>query len=102
MRLKYMSDIIADSNRLIQNGLCIGFVSIKKHRNDLAKFGIINSSEFGLLIPSHLSPGTFTISTFNNFDHMDKNMLSGKSSSHDTVYFKKLLLRKKWNLTEVR
>ena len=42
-------------------------------------------SEFGLPIPSHFSPSTFLISAFDNFDHMDKNMLSGKLGIHDTV-----------------
>ena len=58
---------------------------MEKHRNDLAKFAIANSSEFGLPIPSHFSPSTFTGSAFDNFDHVDKNMLSVKSGSHDTV-----------------
>ena len=53
--------------------------------NGLAKFAIANSSEFGLPIRTHFSPSTFTISAFDNFDHADKNTLSGKSGSHDTA-----------------
>ena len=58
---------------------------------------ITNSSGFGLLSLSHFSSSTFTIFAYDNIDHVDKNMLSGKSGSYDTVisYFKKLLLRKK-------
>ena len=57
---------------------------------------ITNSSGFGLLSLSHFSSSAFTIFAFDNIDHVDKNMLSGKSGSYDTVisYFKKLLLRK--------
>ena len=66
------------------SGLCINYASMKKHRNHLAKFAIANSSGFGLLSPSHFSPSAFTMSAFDNFDHVDQNMLSGKSGSHDT------------------
>ena len=73
-------------NSFNRSGLCISYASMKKHRNELAKFAIAISSEFSLAIPSHLSPSTFSISAFDNFDHVDKNMLSGKSGSHDTVF----------------
>ena len=75
-------ELITSFNR---SGLCISYASMKKHRNDLSKFAIANSSEFGLAIPSHFSPSTFTISAFDNLDYVDKIMLSGKSGSHDTV-----------------
>ena len=71
-----------------RSGLCISYARMKKYCNGLAKFSIANSSEFGLPIPSHFSPSTFTIftiSAFDNFDHVDKNTFSGKSVSHDTV-----------------
>ena len=58
---------------------------MKKHSNDVANFGITNSSEFGFAIPSHFSLSKFTIPAFDNFDLVDKNTLSGKSGSHDTV-----------------
>ena len=81
------------------------YVSMKKHRNDLAKFAITNSSEFGLPIPSHFSPSTFTISAFNNFHHVDKNTLSVKSGSHGTVntLFEEIPTKKemKLNIDEV-
>ena len=67
------------------SGLCISYASMKKHRNDLAKFVVANSSEFGFLNGSHFLPSAFTISAFDNFDHANKDMLSGKSGSHDTV-----------------
>ena len=67
----------------------ISCASMKKHRNNLAKFANGNSiefaNEFGLPIPSHFSPSAFAIPTFDNFDHVDKNTFSGKSGSHDTV-----------------
>ena len=75
-------EFITSFNR---SGLCISYANMKKHGNDLAKFAIANSSEFGLPISSHFSPRTFTISAFDSFDHVDQNTLSGKSSSHDTV-----------------
>ena len=68
-----------------RRGLCMSYASIKKHRSDLAKFAIANSSEFGLPIPSHFLPSTFTISAFDSFDHVDKNTFSGKSCIHDAV-----------------
>ena len=80
-------ELITSFNR---SGLCISYASMKKHRNDLAKLAIISSSESGLPLPSHFSPSVFTISAFDNFDHTDKNTLSGKSGS-----FKKFLSRKK-------
>ena len=52
---------------------------------NLAKFAVAQSSENGLSLPSHFSSNMFTISAFDNFDHSDKNTLSGKSSSNDTV-----------------
>ena len=75
-------ELITSFNR---RGFCISYASMKKHRNDLAKFAIANSSEFDLPIPSHFSPSAFTISAFDNFDYVYKNTLSGKSGSHDTV-----------------
>ena len=74
--------LITSFNR---SGLCISYGNMKKYRNDLDKFAISNSSEFGLLILSHFPSITFTISAFDNFDHVDKNTLSGKSGSYDTV-----------------
>ena len=75
-------ELIISFNR---KGLWISYASMKRHCNNLAKFAIANSSEFGLSIPSHFSPSAFTISAFDNFDYVDKNTLSGKSRSHDTV-----------------
>ena len=43
------------------------------------------SSEFGVPLPGHFSPNMFTIAAFDNSDHSDRNTLSGKSSTHDTV-----------------
>ena len=74
--------LITSFNR---SGLCITYANMKKYRNDLAKFAISNSSEFSLLILSHFPSITFTISAFDNFDHVDENTLSGKSGSYDTV-----------------
>ena len=44
-----------------REGLCISYASMKKHHNDLARFAIANSFEFGLPILSNFSPSTFTI-----------------------------------------
>ena len=64
-----------------------------------------NSYDFSLPIPSHISPSTFTISVFDNFDHVDNNTLSSKSVSHDTVItsFQAALTKKepKPNISEV-
>ena len=57
----------------------------KKHRNELAKFAVSQSSESGVPLPGHFSPNMFTIAAFDNFDHSDRNTLSGKSSTHDIV-----------------
>ena len=68
-----------------KSGICISYGSMKKHRNDLAKLAIYQSLNFGVPLPSHFSPDMFTIAAFDNFDHSDKNTLSGKSSTHNTV-----------------
>ena len=99
--------LITSFNR---SGLCISYGNMKKYRNDLDKFAISNSSEFGLLILSHFPSITFTISAFDNFGKNDDkimwirtlflvNQVVMTQLSH---YFKKLLPRKKWNITEVR
>lgn len=92
--------LITSFNR---SGLCISYDNMKKYRNDLAKFAISNSSEFGLLILSHFPSITFTISAFDNFGKNDDkimwirtlflvNQVVMTQLSH---YFKKLLPRKK-------
>ena len=68
-----------------KSGLCISYGSMKKHRNELAKFSVSQSSESGVPLSGHFSPNMFTIAAFDNFDHSDRNTLSGKSSTHDTV-----------------
>ena len=83
-----------------QKGLCISHASTKMDRNDLTKFAIANSSKFSLLTQSHFSPSTFTISLFDNYNHVDKNMLSGKSSNHNT--FVTLFQRIKKEMKEMK
>ena len=92
-------ELITSFNR---SGLCISSTNMKNHRSDLAKFDVAQSSENGLPLPSHFSSNMFTISAFDNFDHSDKNTLSRKSSSHDSLSlcFKKFLYRKKVNHLE--
>ena len=38
-----------------------------------------------LSLVCHFSPNMFTIAAFDNFDHSNRNTLSGKSSTHDTI-----------------
>ena len=70
----------------------------------LARFAIANSSDFGLPVLSNFSPSTFTISAFDNFDHVDKNTLSGKSGSHNTVItlFQEIPTKKEMKPNKVR
>ena len=68
-----------------KSGLCISYESMKKHRNELAKFSVSQSSESSVPLSGHFSPNMFTIAAFDNIAHSDRNTLSGKSSTHDTV-----------------
>ena len=66
-------------------GLCVSYKEIQKHRNNFAKLAILNSKLNGVPIPSHFVPNEFTSGALDNFDHSDKNSLSGLFSSHDTA-----------------
>ena len=66
-------------------GLCVSYKEIQKHRNNFAKLAILNSKSNGVPIPSHFVPNEFTSGALDNFDHSDKNSLSGLFSSHDTA-----------------
>ena len=75
-------ELIISFNRA---GLCVGYKEIEKHRNNLAKLAILNCKSNGVPIPSHFVPNEFTLRALDNFDHGDKNSLSGLFSSHETV-----------------
>ena len=72
---------ITSFNRAV---LCVSQREIKKHRNNLAKLAILNSKSNGVPIPSHFVQKEFTLGALDNFDHSDKNSLSGLLSCHDT------------------
>ena len=100
--MEYMSDVKAEnlSLRLTEVDCASAVLAWKGYHNDHAMFAIANSPEFGWLIPSHFSPSTFTTSAFDNFNHMDKNTLSGKLGIHDIVVtlFQENPTKKKLNL----
>ena len=75
--------LITSFNRL---GLCESYNSVKRQRRDLAKYAIIkNNTESIICLPSHVSATSFTLAAFDNFDHLDRNSLSGGSGAHDTA-----------------
>ena len=47
-------------------------------------------------LPSHCLPLSFTLVTFDSFDHQDKNILSGNASAHDTAVTN--LCRDSWRI----
>ena len=65
---------------------CVSYNVMKLHRADLAKYHILSSSD-GVPLPSNCSPTSFTIGAFDNFDHTDKNSLSGVKHTHDSCNF---------------
>lgn len=77
-------ELITSFNR---SGLCISYKTMKKHRNNLAKYTIVRSMKENqrVPLPSHFCPSKFTLAAFDNFDHGDKNTISGKFSAHDTA-----------------
>ena len=71
-----------------QGGLCISYNSMKRHRTDLAKYIIKQTNDTEITVPlteSHFSASLFTLSAFDNFDHNDNSLFSGKKSTHDTA-----------------
>ena len=74
--------LITSFNR---SGLCISYQSMKQHRQNLAKLAILQSNTSKVPLPTHFSPEEFTVVAFDNFNHADKNSLSGKYCSNDTA-----------------
>ena len=70
-----------------KSGLYAGYNTMKRHRTDLAKYAVVSGQEKerNVTLPSHFSPSRFTIAALDNFDHPDKNTLSGNASAHDTA-----------------
>ena len=70
-----------------KNGLCVGYNAMKSHSSDLTKYAVVSGQgkERNVALPSHFSPSSFTVAAFDNFDHPDKNTLSGNASAHDTA-----------------
>ena len=68
-----------------KSGLCVSYASMKKHRNNLAKRAVLQGKNTGVPLPSHFSTESFTLAAFDNFDHADRNTLSGTYSTHDPV-----------------
>ena len=58
---------------------------MRRHRQDLARFDIMKKQHARVLLPSHFDPIFFTVTAFNNFNHLDKNSLSGMEGTHDTA-----------------
>ena len=59
-----------------KQSVCVSYKVMKQEINDLAKYSIIRSSN-GVPLPSNFSPASFTIGAFDNFDHSDRNSMSG-------------------------
>ena len=58
---------------------------MKQHRQNLARLAIVQSNTSKVPLPTHFSPEEFTVVAFDNFNHADKNSLSGKYCSNDTA-----------------
>ena len=70
-----------------RSGFCISYQNMKKRCADLARYAILQSEgeDRKVPLPSYFSKSLFTLSAFDNFDHADRNTLSGKASAHDTA-----------------
>ena len=53
--------------------------------SNLAKLAILKSNENSIPMPNHFVGSEFTFAAVDNFDHSDKNSLSGMQSTHDTA-----------------
>ena len=65
--------------------LCLSYKAMRNHRTDLMKYAIWKSAGATVPIPSHFSLEEFTTAAFDNFNHADRNSLSGKSIANDTA-----------------
>ena len=74
-------ELITSFNR---SGLCISYQSMKQHRQNLARLAV-QSNTSKVPLPTHFSPEEFSVVAFDNFNHADKNSLSGKYCSNDTA-----------------
>ena len=75
-------ELITIMNRM---SLCLSYKAMRNHRTDLMKYAVLRSEGSGIPIPSHFSLEEFTIAAFDNFNHADRNTLSGKSIANDTA-----------------
>ena len=65
-------DLITSFNRL---GLCVSYNSMKRQRRDMAKYAILEHSNRSII----------PMAAFDNFDHLDRNSLTGSFGAHDTA-----------------
>ena len=66
-------------------GISVSYKGIRQHRSNLAKLAILKSNESSIPMPNHFVGSEFTLAAVDNFDHSDKNSLSGMQSTHDTA-----------------
>ena len=70
-----------------KSGLYDCYKTMKRSRSDLAKYAVASGQrkERNVTLPSHFPPSSFNVAAFDNFDHPDKNILSGNAIVHDTA-----------------
>ena len=66
-------------------GISVSYKGIRQHCSNLAKLVILKSNENSVPMPNHFVRSEFTLAALDNFDHSDKNSLSGMQSTHDTA-----------------
>ena len=66
-------------------GISVSYKDIHQHRSNLAKLAILKSNENSILMSNDFVHSEFTLAALDNFDHSDKNSLSGMQSTHDTA-----------------
>ena len=75
-------ELITAFNR---SGLCISYKAMKEHRCNLAKYAVLKESISRIPLQSHFSNSKFTTAAIYNFNHADRNSLSGTACANDTV-----------------
>ena len=68
----------------LKNGLCDCYITMKRHRSDLAKYAVVSGQgkERNVALSSYFPPSSFTVVGFDNFGYVDKNILLGNASAY--------------------
>ena len=74
--------LITEQNKL---GFSISYPRLLKLRNNLCAFTVEKSKGKKVPLPSHMNHSDYILCAFDNFNHTDRNSMSGTESNNDTV-----------------